>query len=361
MDGDYGNIFINPEAAIINEYNARKKHLMETAEQLQKIIALPSSTVDGFSIQLEANISSLKELDRALQLGAAGVGLFRTEFLYMDRRELPSEQEQFAIYCQAAEKLAGKPLIIRTFDIGGDKQLDYFSLPEQENPSLGYRAIRISLDHKELFKTQLSAIVQAAFYGNVKIMYPMITSIEELHIANEILQEVKDELKESGKPYKPDIEVGAMIEVPAAAAISDLLAKELDFFSIGTNDLVQYILAVDRMNEKIAHMYDPYHPAILRTLKQIVESAHKHNIHVGVCGEMAGQQLALPFWISLGVHQLSMSVQSLLPIKNSLIQLSKKNQEHLLAQIWSCSTSQEIKQLLQDQINQGTQIASDTP
>lgn len=347
IDGDDGTVFVNPSSAEIEHYSKRQEKLHERKESLREIAELPSVTQDGKRIELKANISSLKELDVALRNGASGVGLLRTEFLYIDRTTLPKEEEQFEVYKAAAEKLAGKPLVIRSLDIGGDKDVNFLPLPEEENPALGYRAIRISLDRRDLFKTQLKAILRASYYGNVKLMYPMISSLEEVRKANEVLALAKKELTAAGQPFKADIEVGIMIEVPAAAAIADLLAEEVDFFSIGTNDLVQYVLAVDRMNESIAHLYDPYHPAVIRLLRQTAEAALRSGIPVSVCGELAGDPLALPIWLGLGINELSMSVQTLLPLKECLLASSENDGKETVELALACRTSDEIRELLE--------------
>jgi phosphotransferase system enzyme I (PtsI) len=346
IDGDEGIVLVNPEASRIEQYRKRKREWLRMREKLQEIADIPAQTLDGVTIHLAANISSVKELDQVARTGASGVGLFRTEFLYMDRDSLPKEEEQFEVYKRVANRMLNKPVIIRTLDIGGDKQLDYFSLPEEDNPFLGYRAIRISLDRKDLFKTQLRAILRASQYGNVKIMYPMISSLNEVREANAILEQAKQELAAENIPFDRDIEVGIMIEVPAAALIADLLAQEVNFFSIGTNDLVQYVLAVDRMNETIAHMYDPYHPAVLRMLKHTVDAAKRHDIPVSVCGEMAGDIRALPIWLGLGITELSMSVQSILKVKNSILKTEQKQSQLLMEQLLACKTSGAIIELL---------------
>lgn len=348
IDGDEGSVYVNPDEQTILKYQERKRNWLQLREHLQSLSDLPSVTKDGFKVNLAANINTVFETSDALKYGASGAGLFRTEVLFMDRDTLPSEEEQFQIYKQAVEQLGKHHIVIRTLDIGADKQLDYYQLDEEENPALGYRAIRISLDMKDLFRTQLRAILRAGLYGKVKLMYPMISSLQELQQANELLAEAKAELAEAGVPFQNDIDVGIMIEVPAAAFIADLLANEVDFFSIGTNDLVQYILAVDRMNEKVAHLYEPYHPAVIRLLKQIVESAQHANIPVSVCGELAGDPYALPIWLGLGVKELSVSVQSLLRVKQQLLMSDTEECKMLLANVLQCSTSEEIKAILHE-------------
>lgn len=324
VDGDEGHLYINPDQMVIDRYAGIRSQQLKKKEQLQLLSSVESVTKDGTYFRLAANINSLKELDTALRNGAEGVGLFRTEFLYMDRNTFPTENEQFEVYRQVAEKAGDSSVVIRTLDIGGDKQLDYFALPEEENPVLGFRAIRISLDRKELFQTQLTAILRASCHGKVKIMYPMISSVDEVRQANEVLKLAMADLDQRGLSYDPDIQVGAMIEVPAAVMIADLLAEECDFFSIGTNDLVQYVLAVDRMNEQIAHMYHPFHPAVLRMLRTTVEAAKRADIPVSVCGELAGDERAIPLWLELGVKDLSMSPLSLLKVKHRILNTDAK-------------------------------------
>lgn len=346
IDGDEGIVYVNPSNEIVEHYKKLQQNWKLMREQLQKLADLPSLTKDGYEMQLAANISSLRELEQALENGASGVGLFRTEFLYMDRSSLPLEEEQFAVYREVAERLGSKRVVIRTLDIGGDKNLDYLSLPEEENPSLGYRAIRISLDRTDLFKTQLRAILRAAYYGNVQISYPMIASLEELRKANGLLEEAKKELAAENIPYQPDIKVGVMIELPAAVMISDMLAQEVDFFSVGTNDLVQYVLAVDRMNETVAHLYDPFHPSVIRMLRITTENAKRFGTRVSVCGEMAGDIRALPVWLALGVTELSMSVQSILRVKNSLMQSRFNDATRIWEELAVCPSSSDVTQVL---------------
>ncbi|WP_240417437.1 phosphoenolpyruvate--protein phosphotransferase [Paenibacillus periandrae] len=352
IDGDEGQVYINPTEEQIEIYKIRKSNWLKMRDKLQVLAHIPTQTEDGVAVQLAANISTVKELDQVLSNGASGVGLFRTEFLYMDRDNLPLEEEQFRVYKQVAEKLEGKRVVIRTLDIGGDKSLDYFALPEEDNPALGYRAIRISLDRIDLFKTQLRAILRASYYGNVKILYPMISSIEELDKANAVLESAKEELRSEQIPFQEHIEVGIMIEVPAAVIIADLLAQKVNFFSIGTNDLVQYVIAVDRMNETVAHLYNPFHPAVLRMLKSTVESAKAANIHVSVCGEMAGDIRALPIWLGLDVKELSMSIQSILRVKNSLLQSHFNQSSNIWEQLLRCSTSTAVIDLLNKHLHE---------
>jgi phosphotransferase system enzyme I (PtsI) len=348
IDGQEGTLYINPDEATIERYKARKSNWLEFKESLQELSNVPPMTLDKKMISLHANINSFKEIDQVVRNGASGVGLFRTEYLYMDRDSLPSEEEQFEVYKHAAAKLNGLPIVIRTLDIGGDKKLDYMPMAKEDNPFLGYRAIRISLGRKDLFKTQLKAILRASVFGCVRIMYPMITSLNEIKEANAILEEAKQELSASGHAFEQNIEVGITIEVPAAALIADVLASEVDFLSIGTNDLVQYILAVDRMNENIAHMYDPFHPAVIRLLKHIIDAGKRVGVPVGVCGELAGDIRALPIWLGLGFEELSISIQTLLQVKNRLLSSDYAKCQKLVESILLCKTSQEIHSLLVD-------------
>ncbi|MDF2645621.1 phosphoenolpyruvate--protein phosphotransferase [Paenibacillus sp. LMG 31458] len=346
IDGQEGTLYINPDKITIERYQARKKNWLEFKESLQEIADVAPVTLDKSYVNLHANINSVLEIDQVLRNGASGVGLFRTEYLYMDRDSLPSEDEQYEVYRHAARQLKGRPIVIRTLDIGGDKKLDYLPLAKEDNPFLGYRAIRISLDRKDLFMTQLRAILRASHYGNVKIMYPMVTSLDEVRQAKALLEKAKAELHAQGLPYNANIEVGLTIEVPAAALIADVLASEVNFMSIGTNDLVQYVLAVDRMNENIAHLYNPYHPAVIRLLKHVIDSAKSVGIPVGVCGEMAGDIRALPIWLGLGIEELSISVQTLLQVKHRLLSSDAKKCKQLVNEILVCKTSDEIIELL---------------
>ncbi|MGG1553210.1 phosphoenolpyruvate--protein phosphotransferase [Paenibacillus ferrarius] len=346
IDGQEGTLYINPDKITIERYQMRQKNWLDFKESLQEIADVAPVTLDQSMVNLHANINSIMEIDQVIRNGASGVGLFRTEYLYMDRDSLPTEDEQFEVYRHAAIQLKGRPIVVRTLDIGGDKKLDYLPLAKEDNPFLGYRAIRISLDRSELFLAQLRAILRASHYGNVKIMYPMITSLDEVRQAKTLLERAKADLTERGVPFNPDIEVGLTIEVPAAALIADVLATEVNFMSIGTNDLVQYVLAVDRMNETIAHLYNPYHPAVIRMLKLVIDAGKRAGIPVGVCGEMAGDIRALPIWLGLGIEELSISVQTLLQVKHRLLASDSAACKTLVDRILVCRTSDEIIELL---------------
>jgi len=343
IDGETGLLQLDPTSEVVSRYTEMRKRQIVDREKLLMLAEVPPVTLDGISLTLKANISSLKELEAAISNGAVGVGLFRTEFLYMDRSHFPTEEEQFEVYRAVAQKLKGQSLNIRTLDIGGDKQLDYYELPEEENPFLGFRAIRFSLERKDLFKTQLRAILRASEYGDVRIMYPLITSVEEVRGANEVLAEAKNELTREGIPHRSNVKVGIMIEVPAAVAIADILAEEVSFFSIGTNDLIQFTLAVDRMNEQISHLYEPYHPAILRMIRTVTNAAKAQGIPVSVCGEIAGDVNALPIWLGLGIEELSLSAQAILPVKESMLRTKASECRNLLEQLFRCKTSGEVR------------------
>lgn len=351
IDGENDLVLVNPTDEVIRKYQERKDRMEAHLENLKGIAGVPPVTKDGRKLELRANINSLKELEPAIRNGAEGVGLFRTEFLYMDRTTLPKEDEQYEVYKDAAQVLGGKALVIRTLDIGGDKDVDFISFPQEDNPALGYRGIRVSLDRRDLFKTQLKAILRAGQHGNLKILFPMITSVEEVRKAKEILELAKKELKLENKPFRSDMEVGIMIEVPAAVMVSDLLAEEVHFFNIGTNDLVQYLLAVDRMHETISHMYEPFHPAVIRLLRMTVEAAKRRGIPVNVCGELAGDPAALPLWLGLGVDELSMSVQSLLTVKERLLQSEEAAGSAFLRHALESKTSAEVRHWLEECYN----------
>ena len=346
LDGETGTVMIHPDESTLLDFNTRRAKQQRKREQLELLATVEAVTKDGVSLRLAGNISSVKELNIALKYGAEGVGLFRTEFLYMDRSSFPTEDEQFEVYKLVAEKVGKESVVIRTLDIGGDKHLDYFQLPEEQNPFLGYRAIRISLDRKDMFKTQITAILRASHYGNVRMMFPMISSVEEVQAAKAVLNEVKSELDSRGVPYDRDMKVGIMIEVPAAVMIADLLAEEVDFFSIGTNDLVQYVLAVDRMNEQIAHMYHPYHPGVLRMIRMTVDAARSVGIDVSVCGEMAADERSLPLWLELGISVLSMSPQALLKVKHRTLNTLASEAREIAKVCFRNRTSSETEEQL---------------
>ncbi|MCM0649449.1 phosphoenolpyruvate--protein phosphotransferase [Clostridium swellfunianum] len=315
VDGIEGIVILNPSDDQVEEYLARKAKFEAEKEELKKLISVETKTKAGKRIEVVGNIGQPQDVLKVIENGGEGVGLFRTEFLYMDRETMPTEEEQFEAYKFVAEKLEGKPVVIRTLDIGGDKKLPYLPMPEEMNPFLGYRAIRICLDRVDIFKTQLRALLRASAYGNIKIMFPMISSVSEFLKSKEILAECTEELRTEGKAFNEKLETGIMIEIPAAAIMADELAKHVDFFSIGTNDLIQYTLAADRMNEKVSYLYDPMHPAVLRLIKMTIEAAHNAGKWCGMCGEMAGDEEAIPTLVEYGLDEFSMSASSILRAK----------------------------------------------
>lgn len=319
VDGGEGVIYVDPDEKTLEEMKKRQQEELQKKEMLQSLKGKENITLDGQKIMLYANIGNIKDLATVLQNDAGGIGLFRSEFIYLDSEDYPTEEEQFLIYKQVAETMAGKRVIIRTLDIGADKQCDYFEMEHEENPAMGCRAIRICLTRPEIFKTQLRALFRASAYGNIAIMYPMITSVKEVRRIKEIVAEVKAELDEVGIPYG-NPEQGIMIETPAAVIVGDELAKEVDFFSIGTNDLTQYTLAIDRQNTKLDEFYDSHHPAILRMISMVVESAHKAGIWAGICGELGADQTLTKDFLAMGVDELSVSPGSILPIRKIVLE-----------------------------------------
>lgn len=321
VDGNTGTLIIDPTKEVLKEYRQKQKDEEQRRILLQEMKGKPTVTKDGKEIGLYANISNAQEAEAALANDADGIGLFRSEFLYLGAEEDPAEEEQFRSYKAVAERMEGKPVIIRTLDIGADKQADYFGLRHEENPAMGLRAIRICLTKPEVFKTQLRAILRAGVYGNVSILFPMITSVWEIQRSKELLEEVKQELTDEQIPFG-DVPLGVMIETPAAVMISDLLAKEVDFFSIGTNDLTQYTLALDRQNESLASFYDAHHEAVLRMIEMTVANGHREHIKVGICGELAADPEMIPRFVQMGVDELSVSCPYLLPVRKRIRELS---------------------------------------
>lgn len=346
VDGIDGLVLIEPSEERKAQYRRKIKSLAEEQQRVNSYQDKKAVTRDGEEIKVVGNIGNLTELEHILARGGEGIGLFRTEFLYLNRAQPPSEEEQFTVYKLTAEKLKGKPLIIRTLDIGGDKELSFLNLPAEENPFLGYRAIRLCLDRTDLFKVQLRAILKASFYGNIKVMYPMISSLEELRAANRVLENCRQELSAAGINYNPGLEIGVMIEIPAAVVIADLLAKEVDFFSIGTNDLIQYTLAVDRTNERVADLYTPYHPSVLRLIRQTIDAGHQAGIWVGMCGEAAGDELLLPFLLGSQLDEFSMSAVSILRIKELLARWTRKEAAVLAERVLELSSTDEVRAYL---------------
>lgn len=320
VDGMEGLALINPDQQTIDEYTAKKEKFHAEQEELKKLIEVKTVTKGGRRVEVCGNIGKPQDIDQVLANGGDGVGLFRTEFLYMDRESAPTEDEQFESYKYVLEKAAGKQVVIRTLDIGGDKTLPYLPLPEEMNPFLGYRAIRLCLDRKDIFKVQIRALLRASVYGNLAVMFPMISGLEEFQAAKEFVEECKAELKNEGVAYSDSIQWGIMVEIPAAAVYADELAKYVDFFSIGTNDLIQYTLAADRMSEKVSYLYNPMHPSVLRLIKMTIDGAHKHGKWVGMCGEMAGDEAAIPTLVEYGLDEFSMSATSILSAKKIIME-----------------------------------------
>ena len=319
VDGITGDVIINPSEDVIAEYEAKKEKFKAEQEELKKLIDVKTTTKSGKRVEVCGNIGKPEDVLGVIANGGDGVGLFRTEFLYMDRDNAPTEEEQYESYKFVLEKMEGKQVVIRTLDIGGDKTLPYLPLPEEMNPFLGYRAIRLCLDRKEIFKVQLRALLRASVYGNLCVMFPMISGLEEFQNAKAVVEECKAELRAEGKEYSDSIQWGIMVEIPAAAVYADELAKHVDFFSIGTNDLIQYTLAADRMSEKVSYLYNPMHPAVLRLIKMTIDGAHKHGKWVGMCGEMAGDEAAIPTLVEYGLDEFSMSATSILNAKKIIL------------------------------------------
>ena len=343
VDGSDGLLIVNPAPGTIAHYAQLESRRAEVVAQLKELRTTRSTTRDGRHIVLSANIELPEDVEAVAANGAEGIGLYRTEFLYLNRTTLPTEDEQFETYRKVAERVRPDPLIIRTFDLGGDKLAPgTVDITDELNPFLGWRAIRLCLEHIEIFKTQLRAILRASAVGNIKIMFPMISGLEELRRAKAVLAECNEELRRSGIPFAEEIEVGAMIEIPSAAICANALAREVDFFSIGTNDLIQYALAVDRVNEKIAYLYEPTHPAILRLLRMITEAAHAHHIWVGVCGEMAGDVALVPLLLGLGMDELSAGATVVPRVKRAVQSLAIPECRDLVEETLKLNTASEI-------------------
>lgn len=346
VDGNEGIVIINPSEKELEEYKQKKARYVAEKIELEKLRSLDAITLDGREVVLSANIGTPDDVEGALRYGAKGIGLYRTEFLFMGRKSLPSEDDQFIAYKKVAEEMKGCPVIIRTLDIGGDKGLPYIDFPEELNPFLGWRAIRLCLDRTEILKTQLRAILRASHYGKLLIMYPMIASLQEIRKAKLVLKEAKEELHQEGLPFDESIQVGIMVETPAAAVIADKLIEEVDFFSIGTNDLTQYTLAVDRGNEKISQLYQPLHPAVLRLIKYVIDTSHKLGKWTGMCGELAGDDKAALLLLGLGLDEFSMSAASIPRIKKIIRASSYEESKKMAEKALSMGTAEEIEEYL---------------
>lgn len=342
MDGETGDLVVDPSEELLKEYKEKREVYINEKKELKKLIGEDAVTEDGHRVEIWGNIGSPSDVEAVLESGATGVGLYRTEFLFMNSDHLPTEEEQYQAYRVVAEKMQGKPVTIRTMDIGGDKELPYMDLPKELNPFLGWRAIRISLVKQDIFKTQLRAILRASAYGQIKIMYPMVTSINEVRKANEILEECKKELKEIGKKYDENIKVGIMVETPSVAIIAYKFAKEVDFFSIGTNDLTQYFLAVDRGNELVASLYDSFNPAVLEAIQKVIDAGHDRNISVSMCGEFAGDKRATQLLLGMGLDSFSMSASSMLQTKKTIINSNYEDAQKYRDEILALNTPAEV-------------------
>jgi phosphoenolpyruvate-protein phosphotransferase (PTS system enzyme I) len=352
VDGADGVVIINPDKLTLKKYEAKQHNFTEFGKTLLDFKNTLATTIDGHRVEVSANIEMPDEVDSVIAHGAEGIGLYRTEFLYMNRNDVPGEEEQYEAYKKVAAKLSKSPVIIRTLDLGGDKFLSQLKVPHEMNPFLGWRAIRFCLAKPEIFKVQLRAILRASALGNIKVMFPMISGLGELRQAIKVLEEAKQELRNKKMAFNQDIEVGAMIEIPSAALTCDLLAKEVDFFSIGTNDLIQYSLAVDRANEKIAYLYKPTHPAVLRLIKNIIDSGHKENIWIGMCGEMAAESGFVLILLGLGLDEFSMSPAAVPEMKYVISNVNFKDAKEIAEEALKLSTGEEVETFTNKRLNE---------
>ncbi|HEI7326472.1 TPA: phosphoenolpyruvate--protein phosphotransferase [Staphylococcus aureus] len=350
VDGLNGDVIVNPTEDELIAYQDKRECYFADKKELQKLRDADTVTVDGVHAELAANIGTPNDLPGVIENGAQGIGLYRTEFLYMGRDQMPTEEEQFEAYKEVLEAMDGKRVVVRTLDIGGDKELSYLNLPEEMNPFLGYRAIRLCLAQQDIFRPQLRALLRASVYGKLNIMFPMVATINEFREAKAILIEEKENLKNEGHDISDDIELGIMVEIPATAALADVFAKEVDFFSIGTNDLIQYTLAADRMSERVSYLYQPYNPSILRLVKQVIEASHKEGKWTGMCGEMAGDETAIPLLLGLGLDEFSMSATSILKARRQINGLSKNEMTELANRAVDCATQEEVIELVNNYV-----------
>lgn len=349
LDGDTGIVYVNPDTEIGTEYSVKRDAFLAEKKELEQYIGKPTITKDGVTVELVANIGKPKDVEKVLQYDGEGVGLFRTEFLFMDRNSMPTEDEQFEAYKKVAEALSGKPVIIRTLDIGGDKEIPYMGLEKDENPFLGYRAIRLCLDRKEdIYKPQLRALLRASAYGNIKIMIPLVTCIDEYREAKMVIDELKLELDRQGIAYNKDIQVGIMVETAAASLIADIFAKEVDFFSIGTNDLTQYTMSVDRGNDKISYLYSTFNPAVLRSIRRIITCAREAGIMVGMCGEAASDPMMIPLLLAFGLNEFSMSASAILYSRKLITSLSTEELQSVAEKAMSFATTKEVEDYMRE-------------
>lgn len=350
IDGNEGLVLLNPTEEKVKVYEEKKRKYDKFKRLVKQMKGHDTISKDGIKVELAANIGTPKDMDNVIENDAEGIGLFRTEFLYMDSDSMPTEEEQFNAYKTVAERLGGKPVVIRTLDVGGDKDIPYLNLPLEMNPFLGLRAIRLCLERVEILRTQLRALLRASAYGNIKIMFPMISSIKEIRDAKKVLEEVKEELRKENIPFNEDIEVGIMVEIPAVAIHSDIFAKEVDFFSIGTNDLIQYTVAVDRGNQNISYLYSQYHPAVLKLIKMTIENGHKAGIWVGMCGEAAGDEKLIPLLLAMGLDEFSMNPSSILKARWIINKTSKKEIEGMIDTILSLPTAEDVENFINENI-----------
>lgn len=350
VDGLNGDVIVNPTEDELIAYQDKRERYFADKKELQKLRDADTVTVDGVHAELAANIGTPNDLPGVIENGAQGIGLYRTEFLYMGRDQMPTEEEQFEAYKEVLEAMNGKRVVVRTLDIGGDKELSYLNLPEEMNPFLGYRAIRLCLAQQDIFRPQLRALLRASVYGKLNIMFPMVATINEFREAKAILLEEKENLKNEGHDISDDIELGIMVEIPATAALADVFAKEVDFFSIGTNDLIQYTLAADRMSERVSYLYQPYNPSILRLVKQVIEASHKEGKWTGMCGEMAGDETAIPLLLGLGLDEFSMSATSILKARRQINGLSKNEMTELANRAVDCATQEVVIELVNNYV-----------
>ncbi|PTH59816.1 phosphoenolpyruvate--protein phosphotransferase [Staphylococcus agnetis] len=346
VDGLTGDVIVNPTDDELKAYQHKRQSFFADREELKKLRDEASKTLDGQHVELAANIGTPNDLEGVKDNGAEGIGLYRTEFLYMGRDNMPTEDEQFEAYKKVLEEMNGKRVVVRTLDIGGDKELPYLNLPEEMNPFLGYRAIRLCLDQPDIFRPQLRALLRASTYGKLNIMFPMVATVQEFRDVKALLLEEKANLENEGVTVSDDIELGIMVEIPSTAALADVFAKEVDFFSIGTNDLIQYTMAADRMSERVSYLYQPYNPAILRLVKQVIEASHKEGKWTGMCGEMAGDETAIPLLLGLGLDEFSMSATSILKARRQIKQLSQTEMQQLADKAIQCATVDEVVSLV---------------
>lgn len=351
LDALEGHVYLQPDETLLNEFETKRKDYADYRESLKVLIDKPSITVDGRHVELAGNIGTPEDVDAVLENGGEGVGLYRTEFLYMNATQLPSEEDQFVAYKAVLEKMGDKRVVIRTLDIGGDKELSYLKFPHELNPFLGYRAIRLCLDRPDIFRVQLRALLRASAYGTLAVMFPMVATIQEFRQAKALFDEEKANLLNEGHQVSDSIELGIMVEIPATAVLAERIAKEVDFFSIGTNDLIQYTMAADRMNQNVSYLYQPYNPSILNLIKMTIDGAHKHGKWVGMCGEMAGETMAVPVLLGLGLDEFSMSATSILPARKLVNELSYEAMKKLANQCLTQATEEEVIELIKKEID----------